>query len=184
MRFWVVLLAGVTLATGAMAEGQKAPPAAGEPSARQLSLSRRYVELMQSEQMEATVRALVAGQAEMSGAGRDLPAEDRQYLIDLSTELAREMVPQMMDRLVPVYADAFTEEELSALISFYDTEIGRSIVEKTYASLPEANEAMMSVMPQMMEKMIARVCARYGCNQDEMAILGGVQGSSSHPRTK
>lgn len=185
MRFWVVLLAGVTLATGAMAEQQKAPPGAGDPSARQLSLSRRYVELMQSEQLATAIREVVVAEMNGSNAGADLPAEDREYLIDLSTELAAEMVPQMMDQLAPVYARTFTEEELTAMVEFYDSEIGRSIVDKTYASLVEADQAMMSVMPRLMEKMAARICARYGCEQGEMdAILGTIQGSSVQPRAK
>lgn len=158
----------------------------GQPSARQMELSRRYVQIVQSDQLEGTIRQMIAGEANNDASLRDMPSEDRQFMIDLATELTTDLLPQMMDRLVPVYAATFSEEELSALVEFYDTPLGRSIAEKTITSMPEQNAAMMSVMPQLFEKMAVRMCARYGCDPAEVraAMAGQVPGMTAQGRVK
>lgn len=178
MRFCLVVLAGLSLTTGAMAQSKPAPsaPVAGQPSAHQMALSRRYVELAQSEQLEDAIRGIIMTQASTDPDTRGLPDEDRRFLIDLSTELTADLLPEMLDRLVPVYARGYSEEELSALIAFYETDMGQSIIDKTYAMMPETNQAMMAVMPQMMDKMAVRICARYGCEADE--LRGEMSGGS------
>lgn len=178
MRFWVVLFSALMLATGAVA--QVKPTGPDQPSARQMHLSRRYVELTQSDQMEQAIRSLIVGEANADPSMREIPAEDRAFMVDLATELTVDLMPQMLERLVPVYARTFSEEELTALVAFFDSDIGRSIAEKTLASTPEANAAMMSVMPQLLEKMATRVCARFGCDAAEMRAMmdGGPDGTA------
>jgi len=189
MRFWAALLAGATLAgagipaQAATAEEPKATRSEpGQPSARQLTLSRRYVELMQGDQLESVLRAVIEESARTDGSTADMAQEDREFVINLATELTTEMMPEMMDQLVPVYARTFSQAELEALIAFYDTELGRSVIAKTWTSMPETNEAMMSVMPVMIEKMGARICAHYGCDPSEMEALSGA--SAAPARTK
>lgn len=162
------LVAVLCLAPPAGVEAREIPAQAGETTVtpRQLALSRRYIDLMQGDQLRATVRAMVQGQVQAEG--RNMPDEDRRFLTDLTVELVGDLVPAMMDELVPVYAGVFTESELEALIAFYDTVEGRSIINKTYASLSEANTAMMSVMPRMFDKMAVRMCEHYGCDPVEV----------------
>lgn len=183
MRFWIVLFSGLMLATGAMAQAKATPqPGVEQPSARQMHLSRRYVELTQSDQMEEAIRGMIVGEAEADPSMREMPAEDRAFMVDLATELTVDLMPQMLDRLVPVYARTFSEEELSALVTFFDTELGRSIARKSIESTPEANAAMMSVMPQLFEKMATRICARFGCDPAEMrAMMEGEAYGATRP---
>jgi hypothetical protein len=183
MRFLTTMLTCAVLATSAYASEPKRAPGteAGAPSARQMALSRRYVELMQSDQLAQTVRLMIGQQAGDLTDGME--SEDREFMVELTTELTTEMMPQMLEQLVPVYARTFTETELQALVAFYDSETGRSIIDKTYTSMPEANQAMMSVLPQLMDKMAARICARYGCEPGEVeSIMGGA--SAAPVRTK
>ncbi|NBB51556.1 DUF2059 domain-containing protein [Rhizobium sp. CRIBSB] len=165
------------LAAGGMPAAAQTPPKpaavaeADTPSARQLALSRRYIELMQGEQIEDLVATMIQSSAMSDPNMRDMPQEDRDFLLELTTELTTELMPQMFEQLVPVYARAFTEAELEALIAFYDTELGRSIVAKTMETMPEANEAMMAVVPGMLEKMFSRLCAHYGCTEEEQQMF-------------
>jgi hypothetical protein len=140
-------------------ESTASPPAA---SARQLALSRRYVDLMQGDQLRAAVRDMVEGQAQAEAG--TLPEADRRFLTDLTVEIVGDLVPAMMDELVPVYAVVFTEAELESLVAFYDSAEGRSIITKTFASMPEADAAMMTVIPLMLDKMAVRMCDHYGCD--------------------
>jgi len=173
MKRLLIVGLGLGLGLAGMPAAAQTPPKpevlaqAGAPSARQLALSRRYIELMQGEQIEEMVGAMIQSSAMSDPNLRDMPQEDRDFLLELTTELSTELMPQMFEQLVPVYARAFTEAELEALIAFYDTEMGRSIVAKTMETMPEANEAMMAVVPGMLEKMFSRLCARYGCSEEE-----------------
>lgn len=189
MRIWTVTAAAVALLAAGTGEAHAAQAkssavVAGEPSARQLTLSRRYIELMQSDQLSVMIRSAIEMTAGSEFDAAELPTEDRAFMLDLVTELTTDMMPQMFDRMVPVYARTFSEEELLALIAFYDSDLGRSILQKTYASMPEANAAMMEVMPQMFEKMAARMCVRYGCDTAEVLGEMGVGGDTTAPRHK
>lgn len=189
MRIRTVTMAALALlASGAgpvhASQAKSAAPAAGEPSARQLSLSRRYIELIQTDQLSVMIRSGIEMAANADLAASELPSEDRAFILDLATELTTDMMPQMFDRMAPVYARIFSEDELLALIAFYDSDMGRSIMQKTYSSMPEANAAMMELMPQLFEKMAARMCARYGCDTAEALAGMGVGGATVAPRAK
>ncbi|MCS6624778.1 DUF2059 domain-containing protein [Roseibacterium beibuensis] len=175
MRFMIVCMAaavagsalGVAPARAAEVP-QTAPPA---PSARQLELTRRYIDLTMTDQFEESLRGILLAQAEVDPETRALPPEDRTFLAELAAELTTDMIPQMLDEMTPVYARAFTEAELEAMIEFYDSEMGRSIIRKTMRALPEATQAAMSVVPQMLEKMASRLCQHYGCTPAELEQL-------------
>ena len=171
MRFMIVCLAGALAGAaliGPPVQARETPQAAAAPTARQLELTRRYIDLTMTDQFEAAIRQMIVDQASLDPDTRDLPADDRQFLVDLAAELTTDMIPQMIEAMVPVYASAFTEAELEALIGFYDTELGRTIIEKTMVALPEATRATMTVMPQLMDKMAARICQHYGCEPGEL----------------
>lgn len=192
MRIWTAAVMAMALSglaasdVAAQTKPQNAPAAAGQPSARQLALSRRYVELMQTDQLDIVIRSAVESSASLDPNTANIPPEDREFMIDLAAELTSDLMPQMFDRLVPVYARTFSEEELQALVAFYDSDMGRSILSKTYSSMPEANEAMMALMPQLFEKMATRICVRYQCDPRELlgAMGMGEGGRTAGPPPK
>ena len=172
MRFMIVCMAAAVAGsalTAAPVWAAEAPQAAADaPSSRQLQLARRYIDLMMSDQFEDVIREIVGDEAERDST---MPAEDRQFLVDLTTELVTDLIPQMINELAPVYAAAFTEAELEALVAFYDTEMGRSIAAKSVQMMPEENRTMMALMPQLLDKMAARMCQHYGCGPGELEAL-------------
>lgn len=141
------------------------------PSVRQMELSRRYLDLMFTDQFESVIHQMLGEQMSSDAAMQDVPAEDRQFLISLTSELVTDMVPLMITEMVPVYASLFTEEELQALIDFFDSPMGRVIAAKNVQVMPEANRAVMAVVPQMLEKMATRMCQHYGCTAAELREL-------------
>ncbi|WP_439473137.1 DUF2059 domain-containing protein [Brevundimonas sp.] len=167
-------------------------PQSAAPSARQLALSRRYLDLMMTDQFEGVIHQMLGEQMAADQAMQDIPEEDRRFLISLTTELTTDMVPLMITEMVTVYAATFTEEELQALVDFFDTPMGRSIAEKNVLVMPEANRAVMTVVPQMLEKMASRMCQHYGCTPAELQELrrsmreeaGMETGAPPAPRSK
>lgn len=155
--FAVVFAACALLAAPALAQSQ--------PSERQIELSRRYIQLAQGEQMEDALRQMMA--TDPTTDLSDVPAEDREFLLDMTAEILADLMPKMMEAMVPAYAGTFTEQELEALIAFYDTEMGRTIIEKNFEIMPEINTAVAAIIPDLFQKMASRMCARYGCDPRE-----------------
>lgn len=171
-------LLAATALTASPALAQDGPPVivreptpTPAPSARQLELSRQYLNLMMTDQFEDVIHQMLGDQMASDQSMQGVPDEDRRFLIDLTAELTGDMVPLMIAEMVPVYAALFTEEELQALVGFYDTPLGRIIADKTVQVMPEANRAVMAVIPQMLEKMATRMCQHYGCTPAELQEL-------------
>lgn len=169
MRLMIAVLAA-TLAGSALTTTPvlAQEPAAAAPSARQLQLTQRYLNLLMTDQLEGAIREMIGDEMANDTSAPALPDEDRRFLLDLTVELTTDMVPLMVQEMVPVYAAVFTEEELLALVAFYDNPLGRSIAEKSITVMPEANRAIMAVVPQMVEKMALRMCQHYNCTPEEL----------------
>jgi hypothetical protein len=169
MRLMIVCLAAalaVVTVPAAPATAQVAEQAA-PPSLRRMMLARQYLDLLMTDQFEGVVHQMLGAEFENDTEMQALPDEDRQMILSLTAELTVDMVPQMISQMVPVYATTFTEEELAALVAFYDTPLGRSIADKSIEVMPEADRAVMSVVPQLLEKMATRMCQHYGCSPEE-----------------
>lgn len=150
-----------------------------------MELARRYLGLMMTDQFENVIHEMLGDEMANDSGMQGLPDADRRFIISLTAELTTDMVPQMITEMVPVYAATFTEEELGALVSFYDTLLGRSIANKSVEVMPEANRAIMAVVPQMLEKMATRMCQHFGCTpaEEEEMRQGMREGAGLEPVT-
>lgn len=170
MRLMIVCLAAALAAAtlpAAPVAAQSTEQTTAPPSARRTALARQYLNLIMTDQFEGVVHQMLGAEFENDSEMQALPDEDRRMILSLTAELTADMVPQMITEMVPVYAATFTEEELTALVAFYDTPLGRSIADKSIEVLPEADRAVMSVVPQLLEKMATRMCQHYGCSPEE-----------------
>lgn len=184
MRLSIVILCAALFATASPVLAEQRPkPAVGVtgPSPRMLSLSRRYIDLVQGDQLTTMIRSLMESQMATQTEMRAASQEDRDFATSLTSQLAEEMIPAMMEELVPIYARTFSEPELQALVDFYGSEQGREIIRKTYEVTPEAQAAMVTVMPPLLEKMAARLCEHYGCDAHEIAAEMGDDEVSTGP---
>ncbi len=193
MRLMIVCLATALAATTLPAvpvAAQSSGQTTAAPSTRSSELARQYLNLIMTDQFEGVVRQMLGTEFENDAEMQALPEEDRRMILSLTAELTADMVPQMITEMVPVYAATFTEEELTALVAFYGTPLGRSIAAKSIAVMPEADRAVMSVVPQMLEKMAGRLCQHYGCSPEEQREMlegmreGAGMAPASAERTK
>lgn len=170
MRFMIVCVAAVLAVVTVPAAPSAAQPleqAMTSPSPRRMALARQYLDLMMTDQFEGVVHEMLGAEFENDSAMQALPDEERRFILSLTAELTADMVPQMITEMVPVYAATFTEEELTALVAFFDTPMGHLIASKSVEVMPEANRAVMAVVPQLLEKMATRMCQHYGCTPEE-----------------
>lgn len=170
MRSMIVCLAAVLAVVtfpAAVSAAQPMEQATTSSSPRGMELARLYLDLLMTDQLESVIHEMLDMEFQNDSEMQALPDEDRRFILDLTSELTNDMVPQMITEMVPVYAAAFTEEELSALVAFYDTPLGRSIANKSVEVMPAADRAVMSVVPQLLEKLATRMCQHYGCTPEE-----------------
>lgn len=179
MRLVIVCLsAALAVATipTAVPAAESTRQATTAPSPRRTELARQYLGLMMTDQFENVVHQMLGDEFANDPEMQGLPDADRRFILGLTAELTTDMVPQMIAEMIPVYAATFTEEELGALVVFYDTPMGRSIATKSVEVMPEANRAVMAVVPQMLEKMATRMCQHYGCTPaEEQEMRRGVR---------
>ncbi|MHA6288319.1 DUF2059 domain-containing protein [Maricaulis sp. CAU 1757] len=59
-----------------------------------------------------------------------LTSDQLDDLVGILVEEFQASEPELRDGIIGVYADSFTEAELRAAVEFYDTPLGRSLMEK------------------------------------------------------
>ncbi len=156
------LLLALTLLVAPVAA--HAQTAAQDEAAERLALANKFIVLMQGDQMAASMRQMMTM---MTPANPGVPAEQQAIITEVTGEMVEVMLPRLFEAMAPVYADIFTLEELRGLVDFYQSDIGRSLVRKSFEATPRITEVVMGVMPGIMSEMGDRLCDRMGCSADE-----------------
>lgn len=130
-----------------------------------VALVKRYFaaidfEKMMGQTMKAMVPAMVAQAKKMDP---DADTKTLEAAMSVSMEVTREYMPQMLDNIAKIYAESFSEDELTYLVSFYEDPRGRAITQKTAALAPKMMEAVSVAMPEMTTRMRERLCAKIDC---------------------
>lgn len=162
MRAFSIIATSVALLCAAPAAAQDAP------SAEQLALAQRYLELSQGTAMTD----LIKSQLEEAYGKSELPAAQREWL---TTNMAATMTRVMEQSMLDIRDDVallFTEEELRATIAFYEAPIGQSIVTKSIELGVEMQQAMVPHLTEGMTKLSEKYCARFTCDAGEEASFG------------
>ena len=159
----------LVLATGAApAWARSGPPvpvaAAAAPvrdeAAAKLALARRFITAMQGEQLGASL-------AQMSGSmippNENLAADQNAAIRRAMEQSMADLLPRLFDAMAPVYADIFTMEELTALVNFYESDIGRSLMTKSLEAAPRISEIANAMMPEVLHDMMDTLCKEMGC---------------------
>ena len=105
--------------------------------------------------------------AELEGMSEDEAAKFRAVM----GEVTARMMPRMFEAMAPIYADIFTLEELQALVDFYQSDVGRSMVTKSYQAAPRLAEAVQAIMPEIMAEMGNVLCDEFECTAEQRREL-------------
>ena len=112
MRKWIEVAAGVMLACGSMGSAMAAPPS--EQQVRQL------LDAMHLSQMFGQMNAQMAGA--MGRVVPCVPASYWQNFIDAGG------AQQLLSRMVPIYQNHFSAEDVVGLLKFYQSPLGQKMV--------------------------------------------------------
>lgn len=143
--------------------------------ARRHALAERYVELVQTDSLGKIVSGVMEEALASEG---DMPDDMRAFMREQLPIYLLRMVEQMMTDMTPIYARTYTEEELRALIAFYDTPLGQSIARKDIELGVETNEIMERALLQMMTEFQTKFCAAFECPDEGLGL--GVSDGAKH----
>lgn len=164
MRAWLVMATVFALLAGPVVAAE-APAASAEKAVKE-ALVRRYLKSIEFEKlMDTMVGSMTPVMAEQTARRNpSITPDQRQLIVDIVGDAMREvMTPRIIEASVALYADAFSEPELRALVTFYESPEGRAITQKMPALTPKAADMTRALMPQMEQEVQARLCARIDC---------------------
>ena len=140
-----------------------------DDGAARLALANKFVSLMQGEELGAALGQMTSMMmpAELEGMSEDEAAKFRAVM----GEVTARMMPRMFEAMAPIYADIFTLEELQALVDFYQSDVGRSMVTKSYQAAPRLAEAVQAIMPEIMAEMGNVLCDEFECTAEQRREL-------------
>jgi hypothetical protein len=169
MKIWIVAALAAVLASGGVtpALAQAAPaPGAAKVSPRSAELVRR---MYRAVHIDTTMDAMMASMMpamteEMTRRTPGITDEQRRLINEVVQDVMHDATPKILDRLIPAYAATFTDEELKAVVDFYESPAGVAIVTKMPLMAPRTAELMREMMPEIETEMVTRFCAKVNCN--------------------
>ncbi len=130
--------------------------------------------MMDSQFQEAAVQLSPEGRKELDAVRED----SVNWLRDnLSWD-------QMKDMYVDIYTQVFTEDEINQLVQFYQSPLGRTMLEKMPELLRltlEKSQALvqkrMPVFQKKLQKTLSDLEAKYKCNPSQKQVDSGASGN-------
>lgn len=158
--FLAVLL---SFATVAPALAQSASPSASNPAEleQRVSMARRYMAAIQFEKlMRGVTQASYSQIFEEAG----LTPEKRVHLQQVFDESFAAVMPLLVDTTAALYAESFTLDELTQVVAFYESPVGRSLTVKSVMLTQRSNEIYAAITPRLEEEIMRRLCGSGGCD--------------------
>ncbi|PVM86525.1 hypothetical protein DDF67_16250 [Caulobacter endophyticus] len=144
--------------------GAAGPSAASSPRARELA--HRYVSAMDMKKNFAPMLDnLMAGmlQQQMASAKGDDEAKalvGKAVREAFNESVEAGMLDRMMAAMEPAIAESFSEDELQAMVDFYESPTGRSIIAKMPSFGVKSSAAVVAIMPEMQADLERRLLAK------------------------
>jgi hypothetical protein len=133
---------------------------------QRLSLAERYlVDIGYDRTLDRVVareisKGLDAGYKSLEAEAPVAPAAMKSELYRATLDSVRSFMPQIKVRLVRILSSEYSQEELQALVDFYETPVGRSITAKSVDLAQAAGRAVIDLTPRLRTDIIRRFCAR------------------------
>ena len=162
-RFLLAIVAVISLATPTLAQTQDSGREA------RLALAERVIAAAQADQLAQQALAISDAFTPDDMAG--LNARERAAMVEVRDEVTRNMMARMTDGMLELFADLYTQEELEAMVAFYESPVGRSITAKSMQATPQIIELTRSLLPDMARDMANGLCDRLDCTPDERREL-------------
>jgi hypothetical protein len=138
--------------------------------ARRLELATRFVDLSMGEELPKMIDQLIE---EELVAAPDMPQAERDWIRRNMPALTMAFIDDMAGELGPIYAEAFTLEELEALVGFYEAPMGRSIATKQFAINANSQEVLAGALLRFLQNLETKFCAEFDCGDEPTTVPSG-----------
>lgn len=135
--------------------------------ARKIALLDRYFKAMHFDEMMAmmTKSMVPAMLEELRKQQPKMSDADYKVAVDVVTESMQELTPLLVAETSKVYAEVFSEEELSQIVAFYEGPVGQNLVEKSPALMAKTGDLVRVLIPQMQASLAEKMCRKTNCKQ-------------------
>ena len=151
---------GAVLAAVLMMTSATAAVAQTDDLTQRRELTRQYMELVNLTRM---LDAMAGSMSASMNLGSNVPPEVAAAMRESITESMSAIGPRLVEEMVDVYARKLTTEELTALVAFYGSPVGRSVTVKTEQLMTETGPLMQKYTPVMQREMLTRLCGKVEC---------------------
>lgn len=158
MRLLAVFATTLTLLVAPVASAQDSAA-----QARSLALAERYLELS----VGSGLSELMEQQFTEAFAKSEAPAEERDWMTRQMTLTMTNVLNLTLADLRDDVVGLYTDEELTALIAFYDSDMGRSIANKNMELSIAMQEAMVPHLTTAITRFGEKYCAEFGCDPED-----------------
>jgi len=157
-RLAPLALAFLALAAPALAAAE------AQPSAKALALAKRYVVAAQAarilEDEGPTVAQYMISRMAAPPGGDAKEAEVKHAMLDAANAAVAAKTPEFLDKTAAIYARVFSEQELEAIVAFYDSPAGKAFVAKGQAAALPMAELIRSLGSDIQKDTEQRFCAK------------------------
>jgi hypothetical protein len=139
-------------------------------SPEDVALVKRYFAAVKLDEMLNNVMAsLIPAMIQDESKSIDGLTPERQTIIsEVTQQAAKDWFPGYFDRMAEVYARVFSHDEIQALVTFYESPVGRSITVKSTTLAPVATQVMEESLPSFKDDIQKRLCQRIDCSKLKM----------------
>ena len=153
-----IISAVIALAAPAIASAQ------AQPNPKALALAKRYVVAAQASKIlqdegPAVAQYMISRMAAPPG-GDEKEAEVKHAMLDAADAAVTAKLPEFLDKTAAVYARVFTEQELEAIVGFYDSPAGKAFVAKGQAAAEPMAALIHALGPDIQRDTEQRFCAK------------------------
>lgn len=151
------------------------PAAQAQQADRRAALAERYVELS-IVGLEKMVRDGIARQMEEHGSA--MPEDHAQWFRVNTPTILMPHLQRMIEAMKRDYAERFTEQELAALVAFYEAPMGRAIARKQMDMGVEEGLRMAAFEAAFMNDLLTKYCGAFDCE----AMARQASGAAKPPK--
>lgn len=165
MRHALILAACLSMLIGGQASAQDGAARPGAVASQQgedrrTALAARFVELSLAG-LDKTMQSVMA--AELGDLDDTLGEQEARWFRRHAPEILATHMRPVIDGMRQDYAERFTEAELTALVAFYDTPMGRAIARKQMESGAEQGMLMQQFERDYMIDLQTKFCGAFDC---------------------
>jgi hypothetical protein len=118
---------------------------------------------MMAGMMRQVMPAMTASLAKQAPGA--LTAEQQRAIADAAAESMQGFMAKVSDRMIPMFADTFSDKELQDLVAFYEGPTGQSMLAKMPALTTKMMPLMVEMMPEMQKDLRQRLCSKTDCSK-------------------